>query len=689
LPCSKGANVKVNKVPGWTEYVAHKKELALSCHWAWKQAGRPNSGQVFECRRQSRSDYHYAVKQVKKNEDRMRSERMAQAITANNHKNLWKEVNKLKGRKKTLPVVVDGVKGEAQIANIFASKYKELYNSVPCDQIELGVINEKVCSKLHCLTSQNVNSSQFTVNEFKSALNQISCGKSDGQIGLFSDHIVHGTDKLFKYIIKLFNAMLIHAMSPKGMLSSIMLPIVKNKRVQSNNSDNFRAICLQSVFCKLLDLLILGREELSLLTSELQFGFKPKHSAALATSVLLQTVDYYIDNGGLVYGMALDATKAFDRVEYCRLFALLLERGMNPLYIRLIVEMYTSQKMCVKYNNCNSEWFCPKNGVKQGGVLSPTLFAVYIDGMLKELEASKVGCHVGNKFCGVIGYADDVLLLSPTQGAMRKMISICEEFAEKFMIKFNGSKCQSVVFDRTVSDIKPEFYVNKQLVGCVDELVYLGYLIKGDRSDPLVQPIITDFNKKFNAFIGDLDCLSSDVKGSLFQQYCTSMYGILFCQMYHPDMDKMRVSWRKAMRRMFRLPNRTHCNLLPIITDILPFDVQVDLRFLKHMLTGLRHKNSTVSFLFNMCYACDMSTMAKNFRAVCRRYNIKPQSVKKNSIGCLRNLVRNCYYATELERDKQNGTQIRELIFIRDNLCSEFNLSRQEICEIVEHLATS
>ena len=58
----------------------------------------------------------------------------------------------------------------------------------------------------------------------------------------------------------------------------------------------------------------------------------------------MQTVDYYIDNGGKVYGLALDATKAFDRVEYSRLFALLIERGLNPLYVRLILEMYTNQK---------------------------------------------------------------------------------------------------------------------------------------------------------------------------------------------------------------------------------------------------------------------------------------------------------------------------------------------------------
>ena len=77
------------------------------------------------------------------------------------------------------------------------------------------------------------------------------------------------------------------------------------------------------------------------------------------------------------------------------------------------------------------------------------------------------------------------------------------------MIKFNGSKCQGIVFEGCESNIEPEFYVNRRKVICMRDMVYLGYLLKGNRTDPLLTPIVTDFNKKFNAFAGDLDCLSS------------------------------------------------------------------------------------------------------------------------------------------------------------------------------------
>ena len=675
-------------VPGWKEYVSDKKEHALNCHWLWKEAGSPNSGPLFDNRKQSRAEYHHAVKIVKKNEDRVRSECMAKSLANNEHKKLWKEVNKVKGRKKALPAVVDGVKGDAKIAGIFANKYKQLYSSVAYDSERLEKVFDNVSGRLASYTHQDVQVCLIKVDELKSAIKQLSCGKSDGQTGLFSDHIVHGTPNLYRLITALFNAMIVHGVSPSEMLSSVMLPIVKNKRVQSSNSDNFRAVCLQSVLCKLLDLIVLAREKHALITSELQFGFKAKHSTALATAVLMQTVDYYIDNGGHVYGLALDASKAFDRVEYSRLFELLIDRGMNPLYTRLILDMYVNQQMCVRYSSSISEWFCPSNGVKQGGVLSPTLFAVYIDGMLRQLEISNIGCCVGNKYCGVISYADDVILLSPSQRAMSSMINICKRYADEYLIKFNGKKCQSIIFTKGNNEFQPKFYVDDQEIVCVKEMIYLGYSIKGDRSDPNVLPIVCDFNRKVNAFLGDLGCLSSEVKASLFQQYCTSLYGILFSQLYHAEADKLNVNWRKAMRRLYKLPQKTHCKLLPIVTDLLPVDIQVDLRYLKFMKTGITHENSVIKFMFNLCIGLCNSVMAKNFKFICKKQDISIRHVINSSHRNVRKCIEQAFYQNMSEQDKSVGTQIKELVVIRDLMYSDFNLNRSEICDIIEHLAT-
>ena len=69
----------------------------------------------------------------------------------------------------------------------------------------------------------------------------------------------------------------------------------------------------------------------------------------------------------------LDASKAFDRVEYVKLFSLLLKRGICPITVRLLLNMYVNQYISIVWGDKMSAPFKCNNGVKQGGVLSPIL----------------------------------------------------------------------------------------------------------------------------------------------------------------------------------------------------------------------------------------------------------------------------------------------------------------------------
>ena len=91
--------------------------------------------------------------------------------------------------------------------------------------------------------------------------------------------------------------------------------------------------------------------------------------------------------------------------------------------------MHTNQTLKVKWGSVMSEFFSIMNGVKQGGVLSPVLFAVYTDGLILRLQESGIGCHMGGRYAGVLAYADDITLISPNMTGLRKMSSICEQYA--------------------------------------------------------------------------------------------------------------------------------------------------------------------------------------------------------------------------------------------------------------------
>ena len=90
---------------------------------------------------------------------------------------------------------------------------------------------------------------------------------------------------------------------------------------------------MSSVLGKVLDWVIIHACKETLKTSDYQFGFKPGHSTPQCTFVVNETIQYHLNGGSRVYTMLLDASKAFDRVNYVKLFAVLLKKGVCPLCV--------------------------------------------------------------------------------------------------------------------------------------------------------------------------------------------------------------------------------------------------------------------------------------------------------------------------------------------------------------------
>ena len=134
--------------------------------------------------------------------------------------------------------------------------------------------------------------------------------------------------------------------------------------------DNFRAIALSSIMGKLLDWIILSKEKAALYTSDQQFGFKHGLSTTQCTNILQETISYYNFHGSSVHVLLLDATKAFGRGKFCKLFYELIRRELSPVILRLLLKMYTCQSLKVKWKQSFSGEFSAKKWRKTRGRLS-------------------------------------------------------------------------------------------------------------------------------------------------------------------------------------------------------------------------------------------------------------------------------------------------------------------------------
>ena len=93
--------------------------------------------------------------------------------------------------------------------------------------------------------------------------------------------------------------------------------------------------------------------------------------------------------------------------------------------------------MCIKLGKANYDYFKVSNGVRQGGELSPKLFAIYIDDLSNELALCKSECYISEQCMNYVIYADDICLLAPKAIDLQQMLDVC----------FNFSICNDIIFN--------------------------------------------------------------------------------------------------------------------------------------------------------------------------------------------------------------------------------------------------
>jgi len=196
--------------------------------------------------------------------------------------------------------------------------------------------------------------------------------------------------------------------------------------------------CLNATFCHAF--LHIWRQQNN------QFGFKPKHGTDMFILVLKQTVSYYVSKDTPVFSALLDASKAFDRTNHNLLFAKLIKHNVPTCVIRLLLSWYRQQTMQVKWGTNYSSPFAVINGVRQGGVLSPYLFAVYLDELSIQLGSARVGCTVGNMVVNHLMFADDICVFSPSISGLQCLLNIFGDYAAEHEINLKFETKQLVFF---------------------------------------------------------------------------------------------------------------------------------------------------------------------------------------------------------------------------------------------------
>ena len=252
-------------------------------------------------------------------------------------------------------------------------------------------------------------------------------------------HLMHG----------LFSLCWRSKMVPDQWRQAIIHPIPKTS-TKSIDPLKYRGLALQSCVCKILcdiinDHIVNHLDNEDLIADE-HNGFRKGRSCSHHIHTLLTTVRNRLTERKDTHACFIDFSKAFDDVDRKLLICKLVECKIVGPILDLIKQLYSNTTNYVRLNGRFSDGFSSENGVMQGNNLSPTLFSVFINGLLQELSGSAVGIKLGSMLINHLAYADDIVLLAENESDLQQLLDVAENWCKKWRIKVNISKSKTIHF---------------------------------------------------------------------------------------------------------------------------------------------------------------------------------------------------------------------------------------------------
>ena len=261
-----------------------------------------------------------------------------------------------------------------------------------------------------------------------------------------------------------------------------------------------------------------------------------------------------IDHGSRVYCSFLDASKAFDRVVHSGLFIKLMERNIPKCFLDVLITWYSNLLCRVRWDGYLTDWFEIKAGVRQGGVLSPDLYSIYVDCLIGILQSSEIGCYVGGKFAASFFYADDMCVIAPSLKGLQKLLNLCGSYCEQWDICLNAKKTKNMFFGKKIN-LEHRLLLDGKPIEWVKEWKYLGVVLKsGTRFGCSVVERVKSFYRAFNAILR-IEGRSDDmVLLRLIETHCIPIlsYGSEIIHIADRDERRsLRVAYNAVFRKLF------------------------------------------------------------------------------------------------------------------------------------------
>lgn len=263
---------------------------------------------------------------------------------------------------------------------------------------------------------------------------------------------------------------------------SIITPVIKSNNGDKRDPTNYRGVSvtvsIYKAYCKLLNDRLTKWAESNDIIQDEQNGFRRNRSTIDQLSTLTNIIENRKRTKQSTFVAYVDFSKAYDRIDRNLLWSKLCDIGIRGKMFEAIKSIYSNIQCAVKINGYRTKWFSQNIGLKQGCLLSTTLFNLYLNDLSQTLNQSGLGIVMGNVTISHLLYADDLVLLAEREHDLQEMLNILSVWCTTNKMTINVGKSKVMHFrNPSVPRTNYNFTCNNNNIDCVSEYKYLGLVL--------------------------------------------------------------------------------------------------------------------------------------------------------------------------------------------------------------------